>query len=163
MDDGSYAPSPSRHFCMLYTGAFPFSQQRLIAKYFQSRWRITGFAIQRNRQQWCFRFIRQGTQQLLRIVEPYVMKIPSMRHTLGYPERGWKAPVQASMDRYANAWGKREDNLLMAHYGYLRARVLAERLGRTVIAVQLRARKLGLDGWPDRVSDEHGSYVASIN
>ena len=86
-----------------------------------------------------------------------------MRYKLGYPEQGWKAPVRTAMNRYANAWRKTEDTLLKERYGSVRAKVLAERLGRTVVAVQLRANKLGLHGWPDRVSDEQGSYVASIN
>jgi hypothetical protein len=158
MDDGTYASG--RNFCMLYTGAFPYKQQRIIQCYLAKHWHVTGCAIQRNRRQWCLRFTRLGTQQLLNIVEPYIkVEVPSMLYKLGYPERGWTRPIQERMNGWVYRWKHAEDALLRQQYGFVRSTFIAERLGRSKNAVQLRARKLGLDGWrADRVSDDQGSY-----
>ena len=159
MDDGTYAPGPGRHFCMLYTGAFPYAQQLLINRYLQTQWGVTGCVIQHNRRQWCLRFTRLGTQQLLKIVEPYVTGIPSMRYKLGWPEQRWKQPVQEAMNRWLYAWRQSEDAVLRQRYGRAQARTLAQRLQRTLNAVRLRARKLGLDGrQADRVRDGSPIY-----
>ena len=144
---------------MLHTGAFPYAQQALIKRYLQTRWGVTGCVIQHNRRQWCFRFTRLGTQQLLNIIEPHLMAIPSMRYKLGYPKQGWKQAINEAMNGWLHAWREREDALLRQRYGHVPAVVLAQRLQRTLNAVHLRARKLGLNGWhPDRVSDGVASY-----
>lgn len=158
MDDGTYAPG--REFCILYTGAFPYKQQQLIRRYLADRWGITGCVIQRNRRQWCLRFTRLGTQQLLSLIEPYIKaEVPSMLYKLGYPNRAWTRPVQERMNGWLYRWTRGEDEILRQEYGYVRAKFLAERLDRSVNAVQLRARKLGLDGWrADRVSDGEALY-----
>lgn len=163
MDDGTFAPG--RNFCMLYTGAFSYDQQRLMRDYLNDRWSIDGCVIQRNREQWCLRFTRRGTQQLLSVVEPHIhTEVPSMRYKLGYPSRAWARPIQERMNGWRYAWKPFEDSVLRAEYGYVRAKHLAERLNRSVNAVQMRARKLGLKGWlNDRVSDEQGVYTSSTN
>ena len=160
MDDGTYAPK--RDFCMLYTGAFPYSQQLLIKQYLRNRWNVTGFAIQQNRQQWCVRFTRHGTQKFLSIVERYIELIPSMEYKLGGSERPWRRPINPLMDPHKNAWRKDEDRILEKYYGHIPARDLAQRLGRTLNAVLLRGNKLSLNGWQaDRVSDEEATYTAN--
>lgn len=158
MDDGTYAPG--RNFCMLYTGAFPDKQQRLIQHYLVERWGITGCVIQHNRRQWCLRFTRLGTQQLLALIEPYIkMEVPSMCYKLDYPKRGWTEPIQEHMNPWVYGWTSHEDAMLNREYGYVRAKFLAEHLGRSVNAVQLRAQKLGLDGWRgNQVRDGQGVY-----
>lgn len=158
MDDGTYAPG--RDFCMLYTGAFPHRQQVMIQRYLYERWGITGCVIQHNRRQWCLRFTRLGTQQLLSVIEPCIKaEVPSMLYKLGYPERRWTRPICERMNGWLYAWTPDEDGLLQRQYGYVRAKFIAERLDRSVNAVQMRARKLGLDGWrTDRVSDGQGIY-----
>ena len=162
MDDGTYAPG--RDFCMLYTGAFPYSQQLLLRNYLRARWRVTDFVIQRNRQQWCLRFTRRGTQQLLEIIDPHVQPVPGMLYKLGGAGRPWKRSINPAMDRHHNAWKKTEDRLLERRYGHVPAIDLAQQLGRTRNAVCLRANKLGLNGWqPDRVSDGQGAYHISNN
>jgi len=163
MDDGSYAPG--RDFCMLYTGAFPYRQQTMIRKYLHERWGITGCVMQRNRQQWCLRFTRLGSQQMLRLVEPYIRtEAPSMLYKLGYPERRWERPIQERMNRWLYAWTPAEDALLREQYGCACAKFIAERINRSANAVQMRARKLGLDGWrADKVSDGNGSYRLCSN
>lgn len=160
MDDGTYAPG--RDFCMLYTGAFSHSQQLLIKQYLHKRWNVTGFAVQRNRQQWCLRFTRLGTQQFLSIIERYVELVPSMTYKLGGPKRPWKRSINPLMNRYTNIWRKSEDRILEKRYGHIPAKDLAQRLERTRNAVLLRANKLGLDGWQaDRVSDGQAFYSAN--
>jgi len=158
MDDGTYAPG--RHFCMLYTGAFPCAQQRLIQRYLKERWGITNLVIQRNRRQWCLRFPRLGTQQFLQIIEPYVRKIPSMHYKLGYPEKSWMQPVQESMNGWLHAWRRGEDDIMRQWYGHIQGQRLARRLRRSLNAVYLRAQKLGLNGRQvNRVSDGHATYT----
>ena len=163
MDDGTYAPG--REFCMLYTGAFPYRQQLLIRRYFKDRWAITGCVLQRNRQQWCFRFTRLGTQQFFQTIEPYIKaEVPSMLYKLGYPERRWTQPIHERMNWRVYAWQLSEERLLKQQYGCVRSKFIAERLNRSANAVQMRARKLGLKGWrADRVSDGSGSYTVSKN
>jgi hypothetical protein len=145
---------------MLYTGAFPYKQQELMRRYLDERWGITGCVIQHNRRQWCLRFTRLGTQQLLSLIEPYIKaEVPSMLYKLGYPKREWTQPVQERMNGWLYRWTHAEDEMLRQQYGYVRAKFLAERLDRSVNAVQMRARKLGLDGWrSDSVSDGQGLY-----
>ncbi len=158
MDDGTYAQG--RNFCLLYTGAFPYKQQRFVQHYLEKRWGITGCVIQHNRQQWCLRFTRLGTQQLLTLVEPYIRtEAPSMLYKLGYPRRAWTRPIQERMNPWVYGWTADEDALLHQQYGYVRAKFIAERLNRSANAVQLRAQRLGLDGWrANKVSDGHGVY-----
>ena len=127
MDDGTYAPG--RDFSMLYTGAFPYKQQRLIRCYLDERWRITGCVIQRNRRQWCLRFTRLGTQQLLSLIEPYIKaEVPSMLYKLGYPKRRWTRPINERMNGWLYAWTPDEDALIRQQYGYVRAKFIAERM-----------------------------------
>ncbi len=155
MDDGTYCSG--RHTCMLYTGAFPRNQQRVLRAYLRAQWGITGCVIQRNRRQWCLRFTRLGTQQLLSLIEPHVL--PSMEYKLGGSAKAWKRAICENMNRYLHAWRSGEDAVLRTNYGSMPAMHLAEQLGRTLDAVYLRARKLGLDGWKsDRVSDGPGIY-----
>lgn len=163
MDDGTYAPG--RNFCMLYTGAFPYKQQRLIQCYLDEWWGVTDCVIQHNRRQWCLRFTRLGTQQLLSIIEPYIkVEVPSMLYKLGYPKREWTRPIQERMNGWIYAWTPAEDALLHQQYGYVRAKFIGERLDRSVNAVQMRARKLGLNGWKtDRMSDGQGVYRLNFN
>ncbi len=159
MDDGTYAPG--RHFSMLYTGAFPYKQQRLIQRYLDERWNITDCVIQHNRRQWCLRFTRRGTQQLLSIIESHIKaEVPSMLYKLDHPERRWTRPICERMNGWLYAWTRDEDALIRQQYGYVHAKFVAERLDRSVNAVRMRARKLGLDGWhADRVSDGRGVYL----
>ncbi len=157
MDDGSYAQG--RDFCMLYTGAFTYREQRLLQRYLHERWRITDFVIQRNRQQWCLRFTRRGTQQLLAVIEPFIPLIPSMEYKLGGPNRPWKRSINELMNHHANAWRPSQDAFLTKHYGDLSGQDIAKHLGRTLNAVYLRANKLGLEA--DQVSDGYGIY--SVN
>ncbi len=159
MDDGTCAPG--RDCCMPYTGAFPYRQQIMIRTCLRERWGMTGCVIQRNRRQWCLRFTRLGTQQLLSLVEPYIKaEVPSMLYKLGYPERRWTRPIHERMNQWLYVWTPAEDALLQQPCGHVPGKVIAERLNRTVSAVQLRARRLGLNGWhPDRVSDGHGIYL----
>ncbi len=64
--------------------------------------------------------------------------------------RATKLGLTTSQRMRAPSWTKRELATLRKRYGTVRNRVLAERLGRSIHAIAIKARELGLGGEPGR-------------
>ena len=64
--------------------------------------------------------------------------------------RATKLGLTTSQRMRAPFWTKRELATLHKRYGTVRNHVLAERLGRSIHAIAIKARELGLGGEPGR-------------